>query len=101
MEPTRDVSEKALALMQQIKNFMVVHLAKNDRALVEILPGLYIGSIASSIFSKGLKASGITHVVGAIKGLKPTHVCETFITLLIVMDQVLDCSIIRHGRREY
>ena len=65
---------QSLEIMQRLKAMMVIYLIKNDSALVEIQSGLYIGSIASSIFSKPLKEKGITHVVIAVNGVKPTHV---------------------------
>ena len=63
-----------MSLMKKLREIMIRHFAKNDRELIEIVPGLYIGSIAASIFSRSLKDVGITHIVCALKGVKPIHV---------------------------
>ncbi len=71
-------SEQFAVLVARLKANMVTQLAKNDRTPVEVIPGLYIGSVASIIFSNGLKAAGITHTVMALKGVKPLHVSPLF-----------------------
>lgn len=48
--------------------------AKNDRKAVEVIPGVYLGSIASMIFTRELEAAGITHILTAAKGVRPFHV---------------------------
>jgi len=65
---------------------MVLKLAKEDRTPIEIIPRLYIGSVASIIFSKDLKDAGITHAVIALKGIKPIHVnlCEENIIITFI-----------------
>ncbi len=65
-----------------------MRLAKNDRKPVEVVPGVYIGSVASSIFSRGLKEAGITHILSALKGTKPLHVLSPYTSLLIEMGEV-------------
>ena len=48
--------------------------ALNDRKAAEVVPGLYLGSIASMIFSEELDSIGITHVLTVAKGIRPFHV---------------------------
>ncbi len=78
MELPQGVSDKVRELIQNIRSMMLVQLAKNDRTFSEVVPGLYIGSIASLVFSKKLKETGITHVVSALKGVKSPHVLCIF-----------------------
>ena len=52
----------------------IIELVKKDRKPIEIIPGLYLGSIASIIFSKEAREMGITHVITATKGLKRVSV---------------------------
>ena len=74
IELPQGLTQKAYELTLNIRSMMLVHLAKNDRTLTEVIPGLYIGSIASLIFSKKLKELGITHVISALKNVKSPHV---------------------------
>lgn len=53
---------------------MITRLANNDRELVEVVPGVYLGSIASIIFTKTLKEIGITHVISIVNDLKLSYV---------------------------
>ena len=64
-------------LMESIKRMSIsrlANLATNDRELTEIVPGLYLGSIAGLIFSSNLKNSGITHILSLIKNCVIQHV---------------------------
>lgn len=67
-------SEEFASLKKKIKTNPIIEAAKNDRKAVEIVPGLYLGSIVSMIFSSELKAEGITHVITVAKGIRPFHV---------------------------
>ena len=60
--------------MQKFYIAALFHFAKKDKVPMEIVPGLYIGSIASVFFPKQLENLGITHIVSAIKGVKLNHV---------------------------
>ncbi len=62
---------------RQIRAMMMVQLARNDRAPVEVVPGVFIGSVAASIFSRGLKEAGITHAIVAVKGIRLLHVSDS------------------------
>jgi len=76
MELPEGLSDKVHQLFKNIRSMMLINLAKSDRNPVEILPGLYIGSIASTIFSEKLKELGITHAISALKGIKMPHVLQ-------------------------
>lgn len=64
---------------------MIIQTAQRDRQLSEVIPGLYIGSIGSIIFSKGLKEKGITHIISALKNIKLTYVSLLLIISLILV----------------
>ena len=53
---------------------MIIKTVKKDHALSEVIPGLYIGSIGSIVFSKQLKEIGITHILSAMKNATPIYV---------------------------
>ena len=55
---------------EKYRAVILVQLAKKDKKPIEIVPGLFIGSLASIIFPEQLKKMGITHVVSAMKGVK-------------------------------
>jgi hypothetical protein len=57
-----------------MKSKQIMESAKNDRKAVEVIPGVYLGSIASMIFTRELEAAGITHILTAAKGVRPFHV---------------------------
>lgn len=57
---------------------MIIKYANNDRELIEIVPGVYLGSIASIIFTKTLKETGITHVISIVNDLKLSYVLISF-----------------------
>ena len=74
MEVPQFALERLKPLLKSAQLMMIRHTANKDRALCEVIAGLYIGSVASVIFSKNLKEAGITHVVSAIKNIKLTYV---------------------------
>jgi len=53
---------------------MLTRLAARDRELIEVVKGVYIGSIASIIFTRRLKEKKITHIISIVKDLKLSYV---------------------------
>jgi len=49
--------------MQAIKALCALKMTKTDPHPVEIIEGLYIGSIGAAMKKENLKAAGITHIV--------------------------------------
>ena len=70
----QEIPEKAKEYTKSIREMMIAQAVKKDRALDEVVPGLYIGSIASVIFSKALNAVAITHIITTIKNINILHV---------------------------
>jgi len=71
---TEESTEEFANVVILNKTKTIIQAIKTDREPVEIIPGLYLGSIAPAIFSKGIESFGITHILTAAKGIKPTHV---------------------------
>jgi len=53
------------------KAMVVVEFLKSDSEPVEVLDGLYIGSVGAAFHREHLQLTGITHILSALKGVKP------------------------------
>lgn len=87
--------------MRKTKTKPILEAAYNDRKAVEIIPRLYLGSIASMIFSQELDSVGITHIVIAAKGIQPFHVIfysrlQSVNHLIVPVDDFEDEDILKH-----
>eukprot|EP00826_Nyctotherus_ovalis_P066860 TRINITY_DN992_c0_g1_i5.p1 TRINITY_DN992_c0_g1~~TRINITY_DN992_c0_g1_i5.p1 ORF type:complete len:149 (+),score=42.99 TRINITY_DN992_c0_g1_i5:27-449(+) len=67
-------SEEFAELKIKIKKKPIIEAATKDRKAIEIVPGLYLGSIAAMIFSQELESAAITHILTVATGVRPFHV---------------------------
>lgn len=65
-----DVSESALKFITLIKIFTTMKILKEDKKPVNIINGLYIGSIGAASNLEELTKANITHIVCAARGIK-------------------------------
>lgn len=56
------------------KTKTITQAIRTDREPAEIIPGLFLGSIAPAIFSRETDSLGITHILAAAKGIEPSPV---------------------------
>lgn len=96
-----DSTKEFAEFMRKTKIKPILEAAHNDRKAVEIIPGLYLGSIASMIFSQELDSVGITHIVIAAKGIQPFHVTlyskpQSVDHLIVPVDDFEDEDILKH-----
>lgn len=71
-------AERQAKLIKAMKAVMVLNYAKIDSKLVEVIPGLYIGSIGAALNKKELTERGVSHVLCVADGIRPPYpeICE-------------------------
>eukprot|EP00946_MAST-07B_sp_MAST-7B-sp1_P001232 g1232.t1 len=85
-------SEKLTKVMRAI---MVMRIKQADSTPIEIIPGLFIGSIGAALNKEGLIAAGITHVLCAAGGIK-LYFPETFTYKQVVIGDKINSDMYSH-----
>lgn len=85
-------SEKLRSVMRAI---MVMRIKEADSDPVEIIPGLFIGSIGAALNKDGLLAVGITHVLCAAGGIK-LYFPETFTYKQVIIGDKINSDMYSH-----
>ena len=85
-------SEKLRSVMRAI---MVMRIKQADSDPVEVIPGLFIGSIGAALNKDGLLAAGITHVLCAAGGIK-LYFPETFTYKQVIIGDKINSDMYSH-----
>lgn len=59
------------SIMKQIRMFLALKYCKTDNTPVEVIPGMYIGSIGSAMCKDKLQEIGITHILCVADNISP------------------------------
>jgi len=66
-------NDQEAKLHEIMRAVMIMRIAKTDATPINIVPGLYIGSVGAAISKENLLANGITHVLCAANNIKLYH----------------------------
>ena len=66
--------------------FLAMKHAKTDSVPMEIIPGLFLGSIGAAMSKRNLQTAGITHILTVADKIQPMHPNEFEYKVIEILD---------------